>query len=77
MAVIDVDSRAGEEVAVRGELRERLPECRLLLVMAAMTPERLCLSVATVRDHLSAITRTTGGRTRIDAIRIATESGWV
>ncbi|MFJ3442489.1 response regulator transcription factor [Streptomyces sp. NPDC086081] len=77
VAVIDVDSRAGEEIAVRGELRERLPECRLLPVMAAMTPERLCLSAATVRNHLSAITRTTGGRTRIDAIRIATESGWV
>ncbi len=152
VAVIDVDSREGEELAVRGELRERLPECRMLLVMASTTPERLrrmldlhaagvistnappdrlvygvrklvrgqrfvdpefalaaldagvnpltprevevlrltadgtptreiaerlCLSVATVRNHLSAITRKTGGRNRIDAIRIATESGWV
>jgi two-component system response regulator DesR len=39
--------------------------------------ERLSLSVATVRNHLSAITRKIGGRTRIDAIRIARESGWV
>ncbi|MFB7927804.1 LuxR C-terminal-related transcriptional regulator [Streptomyces sp. NPDC056039] len=152
VAVIDVDSRAGEEIAVRGELRARLPECRLLLVMASTTPERLrrmldlhaagvistnappdrlvhgvrklvrgqrfvdpefalaaldaganpltprevevlrltadgtptreiaerlSLSVATVRNHLSAITRKTGGRNRIDAIRIAGESGWV
>lgn len=39
--------------------------------------ERLSLSLATVRNHLSAITRKTGGRNRIDAIRIARESGWV
>jgi two-component system response regulator DesR len=39
--------------------------------------ERPCLSVATVRNHLSAITRKTGGRNRIDAIRIAGEPGWV
>lgn len=39
--------------------------------------ERLHLSVATVRDQLSAVTRKTGGRNRIDAIRIAVESGWV
>ena len=155
VAVIGVDSREGEELAVRGELRARLPECRMLLMMASTTPERLrrmldlhaagvistnappdrlvhgvrtlvrgqrfvdpefalaalaaldaganpltprevevlrltadgtptreiaerlCLSAATVRNHLSAITRKTGGRNRIDAIRIATESGWV
>ncbi|CAM5693180.1 putative transcriptional regulatory protein DesR [Streptomyces afghaniensis 772] len=41
VAVIDVDSGEGEEVAVRGELRARLPECRMLLMMASTTPERL------------------------------------
>ncbi|MFJ4980037.1 DNA-binding response regulator [Streptomyces coeruleorubidus] len=41
VAVIDVDSREGEEVAVRGEPRARLPECRMLLMMASTTPERL------------------------------------
>jgi len=152
VAVIDVDSEEGEELAARGELKRRLPECRMLLMMASPTParlrrmldlrapgvistnapadrlihgirklvrgqrfidpefalaaldaganpltprdveilrltadgiparevaERLSVSVATVRNHLSAITRKIGGRTRIDAIRIARESGWV
>ena len=152
VAVIDVDSKEGEELAARGELKRRLPECRVLLMMASPTParlrrmldlraagvistnapadrlvhgirklvrgqrfidpefalaaleagtnpltprdveilrltadgvptrevaERLSLSVATVRNHLSAITRKIGGRTRIDAIRIARESGWM
>ncbi|NUP23248.1 MAG: response regulator transcription factor [Streptomyces sp.] len=152
VAVIDVDSKEGEEFAARGELGARLPDCRMLLLMASTTPdrlrrildlhapgvistnapadrlvhgvrklvrgqrfidpefalvaldagenpltprdveilrltadgtptreiaERLSLSVATVRNHLSAITRKTGGRNRIDAIRIARESGWV
>ncbi|AXE84188.1 Oxygen regulatory protein NreC [Streptomyces sp. Go-475] len=152
VVVIDVDSREGEELAARGELRARLPDCRMLLLMASTTPERLrrvlglhaagvictnapadrlvhgvrklvrgqrfidpefalvaldagenpltprevevlrlaadgtptreiaerlSLSVATVRNHLTAITRKTGGRNRIDAIRIARESGWV
>ncbi|MGN9757344.1 response regulator transcription factor [Streptomyces sp. SD31] len=150
--VIDVDSKEGEDLAARSELRVRLPDCRMLLLMASTTPERLrrildlhaagvistnapadrlvhgvrklvrgqrfidpefalaaldagenpltprdveilsmtadgaptreiaerlSLSVATVRNHLSAITRKTGGRNRIDAIRIARESGWV
>ncbi len=152
VAVIDVDSKQGEELAARGELRSRVPECRMLLMMASTTPERLrrmldlhaagvistnapadrlvhgirklvrgqrfidpefalvaldatenpltprdveilrltadgmptrdvavklSVSVATVRNHLSAITRKTGARNRIDAIRIARESGWV
>ena len=130
-----MDSGEGEEIAVRGEPRSRLPECRMLDVHAAgvisadappdrrvhgvrkpvrgqrfvdpefapaalerypLTPreaealrltahgtptreiaERLCLSVATVRNLLSAIGRKTGGRNRIDAIRIAVESGRV
>ncbi|MDC0766346.1 response regulator transcription factor [Streptomyces sp. HD] len=152
VVVIDVDSKEGEEFAAQGELGARLPDCRMLLLMASTTPdrlrrildlhapgvistnapadrlvhgvrklvrgqrfidpefalvaldagenpltprdveilrltadgtptreiaERLSLSVATVRNHLSAITRKTGGRNRIDAIRIARESGWV
>ncbi|MFJ8535364.1 response regulator transcription factor [Streptomyces sp. NPDC093591] len=152
VVVIDVDSKEGEELAARSDLRARLPDCRMLLLMASTTPERLrrildlhaggvistnapadrlvhgvrklvrgqrfidpefalvaldaganpltprdaeilrltadgtptreiaerlSLSVATVRNHLSAITRKTGGRNRIDAIRIARESGWM
>ncbi|MDQ1043379.1 response regulator transcription factor [Streptomyces sp. V4I2] len=39
--------------------------------------ERLALSVGTVRNHLNAVSRKTGARNRIDAIRIARESGWL
>ncbi|OKK08175.1 two-component system response regulator [Streptomyces sp. CB03234] len=152
VAVIDVDCKEGEEFAAKGELTAQLPDCRMLLMMASPTPERLrrmldlhaagvistnapadrlvhgvrklvrgqrfidpefalvaldagdnpltprevevlrmaadgtptgeiaqrlSLSVATVRNHLSAITRKAGARNRIDAIRIARESGWV
>ncbi|CAL9325162.1 hypothetical protein [Streptomyces sp. SudanB52_2052] len=41
VVVIDVDSSEGEELAARGELMARLPERRVLLVMASTTPERL------------------------------------
>jgi two-component system, NarL family, response regulator DesR len=39
--------------------------------------ERLSLSVGTVRNHLNAVSRKTGARNRIDAIRIAREAGWL
>ncbi|HWM02260.1 MAG TPA: response regulator transcription factor [Actinophytocola sp.] len=38
---------------------------------------RLSLSPGTVRNYLSNAMNKTGARTRIDAIRIATESGWL
>lgn len=152
VVVIDVDWEEGEKLAATGELSERLPDCRMLLMMASPNPERLrrmldlhaagvistnapadrlvygvrklvrgqrfidpefalvaldaqdnpltprevevlrmtadgmptreiaeklSLSVGTVRNHLSAITGKAGARNRIDAIRIARESGWV
>lgn len=39
--------------------------------------DRLSLSVGTVCNHLSAITAKAEARNRIDAIRIARESGWL
>jgi two-component system response regulator DesR len=39
--------------------------------------ERLSLSNGTVRNYLSKVILKTGARTRIDAIRIARESGWL
>ncbi|RPF31450.1 two-component system response regulator DesR [Streptomyces sp. TLI_185] len=39
--------------------------------------DRLSLSVGTVRNHLNAVSRKTGARNRIDAIRIARQSGWL
>jgi two-component system, NarL family, response regulator DesR len=39
--------------------------------------KKLSLSPGTVRNYLSNAMNKTGARTRIDAIRIATESGWL
>ncbi|GAB3185075.1 two-component system response regulator DesR [Micromonospora palomenae] len=39
--------------------------------------ERLVLSAGTVRNHLSRIMAKTGARTRLEAVRIARESGWI
>lgn len=38
---------------------------------------RLFLSEGTVRNHLSSVIGKTGARTRADAVRIATEHGWI
>jgi len=38
---------------------------------------KLHLSHGTVRNHLSRVFAKTGGRTRIEAIRIAREAGWI
>ncbi len=38
---------------------------------------RLYLSEGTVRNHLSSVIGKTGARTRADALRVATERGWV
>jgi two-component system response regulator DesR len=38
---------------------------------------KLSLSPGTVRNHLSRIVAKTGARTRIEAVRIARESGWI
>ncbi|GAB3979643.1 response regulator transcription factor [Plantactinospora veratri] len=38
---------------------------------------KLSLSAGTVRNHLSRIAGKTGARTRIEAIRIARERGWI
>lgn len=57
-------------------------EQQVLRLAAAGVPTRdvacqLSLAVGTVRNHLSAITTKIGARNRIDAIRIARESGWL
>ncbi|SDG31747.1 two-component system, NarL family, response regulator DesR [Sinosporangium album] len=39
--------------------------------------EQLFLSVGTVRNHLSRIMCKTGARNRVDAVRIASDSGWI
>jgi two-component system response regulator DesR len=57
-------------------------EIEVLRLAADGTPtreiaDRLSLSVGTVRNHLNAVSRKTGARNRIDAIRIARQSGWL
>ncbi|MEV6943120.1 response regulator transcription factor [Streptomyces sp. NPDC051172] len=57
-------------------------EVEVLRLAADGTPtreiaEKLSLSVGTVRNHLNAVSRKTGARNRIDAIRIARQSGWL
>lgn len=57
-------------------------ELEVLRLAADGAPTReiaqlLSLSVGTVRNHLNAVSRKTGARNRIDAIRIARESGWL
>ncbi len=37
----------------------------------------LCLSTGTVRNYLSRVLAKTGARTRIEAIRIAQDAGWI
>jgi two-component system response regulator DesR len=39
--------------------------------------EDLCLTVGTVRNHLTRIINKTGARNRIDAVRIADQEGWI
>ncbi|MFE0250936.1 LuxR C-terminal-related transcriptional regulator [Streptomyces sp. NPDC059010] len=66
--------------AAENPLTER--EREVLRLAAEGTPtreiaDRLSLCVGTVRNHLNAVSRKTGARNRIDAIRIARESGWM
>lgn len=44
---------------------------------AAEIATQLGLSLGTVRNYLSVIIRKTGARSRVDAIRIAADSGWL
>ncbi|MEV0198042.1 response regulator transcription factor [Nonomuraea sp. NPDC050691] len=44
---------------------------------SAEIADQLCLSVGTVRNHLSRVICKTGARNRVDAIRIASDSGWL
>ncbi|MDX3107791.1 response regulator transcription factor [Nonomuraea angiospora] len=44
---------------------------------SAEIADQLFLSVGTVRNHLSRIMCKTGARNRLDAVRIASDSGWI
>jgi two-component system response regulator DesR len=57
-------------------------ECDVLRLAAAgaSTAEiagQLCLTAGTIRNHISSIITKVGARNRVDAIRIADQSGWL
>lgn len=57
-------------------------EAQVLSVAAEGVPvqevaDRLALSPGTVRNHLSRVIGKTGARTRIEAVRIAQDAGWI
>ena len=59
---------------------ERKPRLLRLVAEGADAPEiatRLHLTAGTVRNYLTAIVAKLNARNRTDAVRIATEAGWI
>ncbi|MFI7680809.1 LuxR C-terminal-related transcriptional regulator [Actinophytocola sp. NPDC049390] len=78
--VIDANLVVAALSAGRNPLTPREVAVLRLAAEGASGPEiakELSLSPGTVRNYLSNAMNKTGARTRIDAIRIATESGWL
>lgn len=75
------DARLAAAALTRGNpLTER--EAEILEIAATGSPAkdiaaRLHLSPGTVRNYLSRVVAKVGARTRIEAVRIAQESGWI
>src|SRR5579875_483884 len=77
--VIDPDLAFVALMATEKPLTPRELEALRLARDGATTEEiagELCLSVGTVRNYLSRAVMKTGGRNRVDAIRIASGAGW-
>ncbi len=78
--VIDANLVVAAMSADKNPFTRREQHVLRLAADGASGPEiakRLCLSPGTVRNYLSNAMNKTGARSRIDAIRIATESGWL
>ncbi|GAA4710228.1 response regulator transcription factor [Phytohabitans rumicis] len=78
--VLDAEVAVAALTAGENPLTDR--ECEVLRMAIDGAPakeiaQRLYLSAGTVRNYLSRILAKTGARTRIEAIRIAQESGWI
>jgi two-component system response regulator DesR len=78
--VLDIRLAVVALTAQENPLTER--ECEVLRLAVDGTPAkeiagRLFLSAGTVRNYLARIVSKTGARTRIEAIRIAQEAGWI
>lgn len=78
--VLDLKLAVAALTASDSLLTEREREVLSLARHGATTKEiarSLCLSTGTVRNYLSRTLTKTGARSRIDAIRIAQEAGWI
>ncbi|RGC67682.1 Response regulator protein VraR [Micromonospora sp. MW-13] len=67
-------------IAADSPLTERETEVLRLTAAGAPVAEvagSLRLSQGTVRNHLGRIARKTGARTRVEAVRVARDSGWI
>jgi two-component system response regulator DesR len=78
--VIDPALAVAAWAAPRNPLSRR--ECEILRAAAqgltsVEIANTLHLSTGTVRNYLSSIMRKTGARTRLEAVRIATDAGWL
>ncbi len=78
--VLDGELARAALVAVSNPLTEREREV-IQLAEAGLTARdiaaKLFLSPGTVRNHVSRVMSKTGARTRIEAIRVAQEQGWI
>ncbi|MFI7445416.1 response regulator transcription factor [Nonomuraea indica] len=70
---------AALQAAVNPLTRRELDVLRIAAggARSAEIADELFLSVGTVRNHLSRIMCKTGARNRVDAVRIASDSGWL
>ncbi|MEW9530072.1 LuxR C-terminal-related transcriptional regulator [Microbispora sp. NPDC049125] len=78
--VVDSDLAVAALEAADNPLTPRELDVLRLAAGGARSKEiaaELCLSVGTVRNHLSRILYKTGARNRVDAVRIARDSGWL
>jgi two-component system response regulator DesR len=78
--VIDVSLAVAALAVEPNPLTRRELEVLRLAADGAAGPEiaqQLHLSPGTVRNYLSKVITKTGGRTRVDTVRIAREAGWI
>lgn len=79
-SVIDPALASAALLAPESPLTQRETEVLRLSATGAQPmeiAERLFLSYGTVRNYLTSAVGKLGARNRIDAVRIATESGWI
>ncbi|MGH8791623.1 MAG: response regulator transcription factor [Stackebrandtia sp.] len=80
IAVVDAVMAASALTPVDNPLTDRETQVLSLTATGASTREiadMLSLRVGTVRNYLSSVAAKTGARSRLDAVRIAQESGWI